>query len=338
MKKFNLTAIIVGLFTLLPITIFAGTAKPSQLKLASDVWPPFTDVAGKPRQALDLAQAALERSQVNNRIRITAWNEVLAGLKKATIDGCAAIWHTPEREQYLLFSKPYLENRLVLVGRAGTIANKTGLSDLKGKRVALIRGYAYGAILEETKDVVVVFGDNDTANLKAVLAGKADYLLADELVMHRLFESYPEKARKLLAVGTNPVTTRALHFAIRRSYPGAEKIITSFNNSILNLITDGTYNQLLQVSWIRADIDEDGVEDFISTGISRSIEPKAGTGYHLFQTNKDATPPKHEPSFIINGKKYQSWNEASRMFHGTEYERAAEPPSKDEAGLVLFQF
>ena len=115
MKKLNLTAIIVGLFTLLPITIFAGTAKPSQLKLASDVWPPFTDVAGKPRQALDLAQAALERSQVNNRIRITAWNEVLAGLKNATIDGCAAIWHTPEREQYLLFSKPYLENRLVLV-------------------------------------------------------------------------------------------------------------------------------------------------------------------------------------------------------------------------------
>ena len=338
MKKLNLIATIIGLVLLLSITSFAGTSKSSQLKLASDIWPPFTDVVGKPRQALDLVQAALGHSQTNNRIHITSWGEVLEGLKNDTIDGCAAIWRTHEREQYLLFSKPYLENRLVLAGRAGTVKDKTGLTELKGKRVALTRGYAYGPFLEQTKGVIMVFGDSDAVNLKAVLEGKADYMLADELVMYRLFENYPEKARKLLSIGTNPVTTRALHFAVRKNYPDAEKIIDSFNNSIRHLIRDGTYNQLLQVSWIRADIDNDGVEDFISSGTFRSIEPKVGTGYDLFQSNTDTTQPKNEPSYMINGKKYRSWNEVSRVFQGAEHERVEKPPRQDEAGLVLFQF
>ena len=46
----------------------------------------------------------------------------------------------------MFFSDAYLENRLVLVGRSGTDVTAKSLTVLKGKRVAVVKGYAYGEI------------------------------------------------------------------------------------------------------------------------------------------------------------------------------------------------
>src|SRR5690348_11603829 len=88
-------------------------AVPEPLKLAADEWPPFTDVAAKPRRAIALVEAALRRGNVRSDFSILKWTSAIALAKKGHFDGMAAIWKTPEREQYLLFSKPYLQNRLL---------------------------------------------------------------------------------------------------------------------------------------------------------------------------------------------------------------------------------
>ena len=49
-----------------------------------------------------------------------------------------------ERERALLFSEPYLENRLILVARRGSDVSAATLAALKGQTVALVEGYAYG--------------------------------------------------------------------------------------------------------------------------------------------------------------------------------------------------
>ena len=58
-------------------------------------------------------------------------------------DGSAAAWKDAEREKALLFSQPYLENRLMLVARRGGDVSAATVADLKGKRVAIVEGYAY---------------------------------------------------------------------------------------------------------------------------------------------------------------------------------------------------
>ncbi len=92
----------------------------NELRLASDVWPPFTDIAGQPRLAIELVQEALERAGVKTATNIVEWTEVIPGLREGRFDGSAAIWHTIQRESFLLFSDAYLENRLVLVGQKGS--------------------------------------------------------------------------------------------------------------------------------------------------------------------------------------------------------------------------
>jgi ABC-type amino acid transport substrate-binding protein len=70
-------------------------------------------------------------------------------LMSGSFDGSAAAWRDPERERALLFSQPYLENRLILVGRTGTDVSAAALTGLKGKRVSIVEGYAYGAALDK---------------------------------------------------------------------------------------------------------------------------------------------------------------------------------------------
>ena len=58
-------------------------------------------------------------------------------------------------------------------------------------------------------------------SLEKVLAGEADYVLMDELVVQYLLTNYPEEVKARLAIGTEPLLVRTLHFALRRDVPGA---------------------------------------------------------------------------------------------------------------------
>src|SRR6185369_1113400 len=100
------------------------------LKLASDVWPPFTDVDSSHAFALDLVKEALARTKVQEHTDILDFKKVMEGIQNGTYDGSAALWHSPERAAYLLYSEPYLENRLILVGKKGSNVNATSLSEL----------------------------------------------------------------------------------------------------------------------------------------------------------------------------------------------------------------
>jgi len=50
----------------------------------------------------------------------------------------------------LIFSQPYLENRLVLVGRHGADVAAKALPALAGRRIAIVEGYSYGDALERS--------------------------------------------------------------------------------------------------------------------------------------------------------------------------------------------
>ena len=118
------------------------SAQTAPLSFVSTLWAPFTNPPGQPRFALDLVEAALGRVGLNARTTIVSAAEFTPALVNGQFDGSAAAWKDPERERMLVFSQPYLENRLVLVGRHGADVSATALADLKGKRVAVVEGYS----------------------------------------------------------------------------------------------------------------------------------------------------------------------------------------------------
>ena len=289
-----------------PITQQAAR-QTTELRLVSTPWPPFTDPPGQPRFALDLVEAALGRSGIGVTTTIVEPARFSDSLLSGEFDGSGSAWKNDERERVLLFSQPYLENRLILIGRKGADVAAPTLVALHDKKIAVVEGYAYGDI--DKLGPVFVRTHSEEDSLSQLLNGKVDYVLMDELVVQYLTSHYEKQAKTKLAVGSTALLIRPLHLAVRKSLPDAESIISRFNSQLRNMIVDRTYHRLLHVTWIRADIDGDGVEEFVP--LIDETGPTAPKGaYSLFTERAPQTPTVPEmtkPGFYVGGTIYPDW-------------------------------
>jgi ABC-type amino acid transport substrate-binding protein len=275
------------------------------LRLVSDAWPPFTDVAEKPRFAADLVEEALKRSGIQATTSIVGWGEVMTRIGEGRADGSAALWRSPEREAILLYSEPYLENRLVLVGRKGSDVSARSLKDLAGKRIALVEGYAYGEVLDSATEVKLSKQPSDQASLEALLRGDVDYMLVDDLLIRYVLTYQEAEAKAALAIGDWPIASRTLHFALRKELPEAAAIVQGFNAAIKRMQADGSYGRILQLNWISADVDGDGRPELVLQGGSAGeTAPSAAYSVTVY-----ATPPATVNRYYVDGKVYEEWND-----------------------------
>jgi ABC-type amino acid transport substrate-binding protein len=325
MRLRNVAKILVFLFS--PCAAGATT-----LRLGSDIWPPFTDNPGHPRVAIELVQTALKRGGIDtNAVIRTKFSDIVDEIRSGALDGSAALWHSPEREGFLLYSRPYLENRLILVGRKGGDTSAESLAVLQGKRIGIVAHYAYGAAVENVTGPIFVEGDSDGDNLRRLLRGELDYVLADELVVFHLFRRAPEKATRLLAVGTHPLVTRSLHFALRRDLPQAVEIMKEFDAQIGKMLIDGSYNEVLQLEWIRADID--GESELVLRGTAAGIEAPQSS-YEVFTLGEEKPKAGLKLHYVINGTPYDNWEDVPAEYKIPLKNR----PAPERSGIVLFDF
>ena len=280
------------LFLIIAIPITAS-AQDRQLQLGSTVWPPFTNVPGQPQFAFDLVEMALKRSGIIAEAVIVDDGRLTPSLLSGEFDGSAALWKDTEREQALIYSEPYLENRLVLVGRQGSDVSATSLGDLAGKRVALVAGYAYGEAVEAADGPIFVGSSSVEDSVAKLLNGEADYTLMDDLVIHHLISNHAEEAQTRLAFGWAPLLTRSLHFAVLRSLPDAESIISRFNAELQGMIVDHSYNRLLHLDWIQADVDGDGLWEYLRHANQTGPRPPERS-YELFAMGSPTTNRERE--------------------------------------------
>lgn len=289
------------------------TTKPAALHLGSTPWSPFTNASGKPRYAIDLVEAALRRLGISSETAIVPEGALTAALLEGRFDGSPALWRDPEREAKLVYSKPYLENRLVLVARRGDDVSAPALPALAGKRIALVDGYAYGDALQVPRGPTYVAASTVEQSLEKVLAGDADYVLMDELVVQYLLTNYPEEVKTRLAIGTEPLLVRTLHFALRRSVIGAESIVARFDAEMTKMIADRSYQLLLRVGWMEADVDGDGRTELVPASDQAGETPPARR-YELVTVTASKPQPEAPKRFFLGGQVYEGWTNVPEKY------------------------
>jgi hypothetical protein len=285
--------------------------------LATSEWAPYTGGPESPRIAQRLVRDALVAAGYDARFETyDVLAEAEARLVAGVVDGSPALWKSPEREARLLFSQPYLVNRLVVVGRAGADVTVDSLAKLAGRRVALVEGFAYGDAVDAATDVQWDRRPDQEACLRALLASEVEYVLIDELVIRHLAERQPAEVAKFLAIGEAPLVSRALHFAVRRDRADAAAIIEIFDTKIRGLLAAGKFHAALGIRWIRADVDGDGAQELV-------LAPGAGAGeapptwsYDLESAREglgteSAVAPRPEPrvGFFVDGQRYERWED-----------------------------
>ncbi|MEA5113332.1 MAG: PAS domain S-box protein [Geobacteraceae bacterium] len=156
------------------------------IRLAPDPdFPPteFLDANGAYR-GLAADYMALVQKRLGIRFQIVKldnWAQVLKKARQREVDVLAAVTKTPERSEYLLFSKPYLQFPAVIVTRDNYM-NPLNLRNLAGKKVDIKAGYAarYYVTTNYPQITVDVVPDIRTG-LRHVSEGSCDAMLENLL-------------------------------------------------------------------------------------------------------------------------------------------------------------
>ena len=205
------------------------------------------------------------------------------------------------------------------------------MSELAGKRVATVSAYAYGEVVATTTGPELVLGESDEANLRRLLDGEVDYVLADELLIHHVFKGQVEEAERALEVGRSPLVSRKLHFAVRKDLPGSKEIVQRFDEEIRAMMADGSYHRALDVDWIWADIDGDGASELVLRGTQAGMTAPAKT-YDVL--SEDSYSPEEPSGYVIEGVVYRDWDGVPERYK-VDIDRTREPV---EPIIPLFRF
>ena len=201
----------------------------------------------------DLAKEAAKRLGSEVEFKAIDWNSKEAELKSGRID---IIWNgldiTPERQQNMLFSDPYMDNRQIVFVKKGNDQGIKSESDLSGKTVGTQAGstaetyIAGNEILKNSFKEFKTYGDYVSAFMDLEI-GRIDALVCDEIV-GRYAMSKQDGKFDALDVTVGPVTQFGIAFR-KEDTELRDKVQKVFDE----MVKDGAAGKISQ-QWFQADL------------------------------------------------------------------------------------
>ena len=185
-------------------------------------WPPFDFAKDGQAMGASVDYIKILAARLGMRVEFVtgpAWSELLASAHDRKLDVLMNTVDTPEREDYLLFSRTYLPGFDLLVGRAGSPI--TSLRDVAPGRIAIIDGYAETtAFLHQFGHLKPVFEPTLDAALQAVADGRVDLAMANFGVAQYMIANNPAYHNLVVngAVGGRDFQSES-RFAVRSDWP-----------------------------------------------------------------------------------------------------------------------
>jgi ABC-type amino acid transport substrate-binding protein len=150
-------------------------------------------------------------------------DEILNALKMGESSFVSSLSSTPDRNEYLLFTRPYMSMPTVYVGKSGTKA-KTGLEIVQGGyKVSVGNNYGVHSYLKERyPDMILVPVENNYFVLQNVLNGVTEFGAINVATLAHLTREH--NLRDLKKIGDTGFEL-SLSFAVPKSMPELRNII-----------------------------------------------------------------------------------------------------------------
>ncbi len=202
---------------------------------------------------IDLAKEAAKRMGVKFEFKPIGWNNKENELASGNVD---IIWNgmdiTPERQARILYSKPYMSNRQILLAKKSAGFNLSSENDLAGKIVGTQAGSTAETYIAENKTLLNSFKDFKTyATFKqaftALADGEVDVLIIDELVGRYELSRIPRKF-EVIDITIGPVTQLGIGFR-KDDVELRNRVQKVFDE----MVADGTTKKISE-HWFQADL------------------------------------------------------------------------------------
>ena len=205
-----------------------------RLRVAVDPhWPPFEyyDSQGQ-LQGISADYLDLLTDRLGIEIELItglSWAEVMEATRRGEVDLLPAVASTPERQQFLNFSHPYVRSPMVLVTDM-SIDFISDMRQLRGMRILTVAGYASDEMLTTYYPELNVQHVRSTLEgLKRIAAGDADVFVGNLAAVSHQIRS--EGLANLKVSGQTPHSFD-LSMAVRDDWPEMLTIIDKFLASV----------------------------------------------------------------------------------------------------------
>ena len=202
---------------------------------------------------IELAKEAAKRMGVAVEFKPINWNNKEAEIVSGHVD---MIWSgldlIDEYKEYMIFSKPYMDNRQILFVKEGNKQRIHSEYDLKDKIVATQAGSNSETYIDSNETLKKRFAAFKTYNhikdgFDSLDKGKYDVLIIDEIAARYETMINPGKF-EIIETTIGPVTKFAIGF--RKGKGGLrDKVQEAFDS----MIKDGTAKQISE-KWFQADL------------------------------------------------------------------------------------
>ena len=203
---------------------------------------------------VDLAKETAKRLGSEVEFKAIDWSSKEAELKSGRID---VLWNgldiTPERQENMLFSDPYMDNRQIIFVRNGDTQGITSETDLAGKAVGTQAGSTAETYITSKADLrnsfkeFKAYGDYISAFMD-LENGRIDAVVCDEIVGRYYISKHPEGLQAINNVTVGPVSEFGIAFA-KENTALKDQVQNAFNE----VIKDGTATKISN-QWFGADL------------------------------------------------------------------------------------
>jgi len=225
-----------------------------EIGLAVDIdWAPFEFIDDKKRyqgMAADYIKLVEERLGVRFKVdKERPWSEVVQAVKDRKLDAFSLVVKTPQRLQYVTFTKPYISFPMVIVTR-DTEPFIDGLDALQNHTVGVVKSYASHDLLSMNHPrLKLSTAANVRDGLKAVSNGQI-YAFVDNLAV--VGQVIREMGFSNLKVSGQTPYRFELSMAVRKDWPELVPILQKALDSISVEERDKIYGR-----WIRVRFQEE---------------------------------------------------------------------------------
>ena len=161
-------------------------------------YPPFEDFAEDGTTPIgydiDIISAVAEKLGLKVNIINTAWDGIFAGIGKNYDVTCSAVTITPERQETMLFSTPYISNYQAVVLMADDDREVSSFLDLNGLSIALQKETTSDILMSDYKstgtiDIQIVADEKVTSCFTQLQNGEVDAVVVDSTVADGVLNS-----------------------------------------------------------------------------------------------------------------------------------------------------
>jgi signal transduction histidine kinase len=154
-------------------------------------------------------------------VRNKDWSQVMAMARSRQVDILPAVDRSPQREQYLLFTKPYISAKGVIV----TGKDYENIQELKGKKIAVVTDYIWDDWITHNQfDVRLYRVERTLDGLELAALGGVDAMVSDITSVTYLIRKHG--LSNLRIVKNNDVNRNLeLSFGIRNDWPELQTIL-----------------------------------------------------------------------------------------------------------------